>query len=213
MFTKLSTVAATAVALTALAAAPAFAAVSYDAAAGTGFVGKGDVQTVFGWNNKVSQAAYSGVTFRYDATATYSQDCEKHFTKEEWQVVGTEPVYNRLGTIIRHDDIRERVTVTTTNAKTFRKTASISSALTFDAKKTGQMTGYFLKEAATEGSTAAPTDLCTPGVGEEGQSGWLAAVAEDGSVAQVVAGERTGGLLVTHGGVTHPLPNTPVLVP
>lgn len=46
----------------------AFAAVIFDAATGTGFVGKGDVQLVFGWNNKQLQDNAGSVQFRANST-------------------------------------------------------------------------------------------------------------------------------------------------
>ncbi|MBE8525423.1 hypothetical protein ILP97_49455 [Amycolatopsis sp. H6(2020)] len=42
-----------------------------DTATGTGFVGKGEIQTPFGWNNDKLQANAGGVSFTYDATDTY----------------------------------------------------------------------------------------------------------------------------------------------
>jgi hypothetical protein len=59
----------------ALGATAAFAAVTYDPDTGTGFVGKGDVQTAFGWNNSQLQANASTVTFSYNATDTYDAVC------------------------------------------------------------------------------------------------------------------------------------------
>lgn len=51
--------------LVALAAATlatvAIAAVTFDPVTGTGFVGKGDVQTAFGWNNQQLQQNADGV--------------------------------------------------------------------------------------------------------------------------------------------------------
>jgi len=44
------------------------AAVSFDPATGTGFVGKGDVQLVFGWNNKALQDNAGSVQFRVAST-------------------------------------------------------------------------------------------------------------------------------------------------
>jgi hypothetical protein len=64
----------TAAALT-LAAAAAMATVTFDAASGTGFVGKGDVQLAFGWNNAALQANAGGLTFSYDAVETYDAEC------------------------------------------------------------------------------------------------------------------------------------------
>lgn len=65
-------VAATAAAFTATAA---MAAVSFDETTGTGFVGKGDVQLAFGWNNRALQTNASGVSFTYKAEETYSYGC------------------------------------------------------------------------------------------------------------------------------------------
>ncbi|MEV7181816.1 hypothetical protein, partial [Kitasatospora sp. NPDC093679] len=48
---------ATSVAAIALGATPASAAAGFDAATGTGFVGKGDVQTALGYNNAALQKA------------------------------------------------------------------------------------------------------------------------------------------------------------
>jgi hypothetical protein len=63
------------IAILAVSAIGAFAAVNFDPSTGTGFVGKGDVQLVFGWNNQALQANASGVTFSYNATDTYSAVC------------------------------------------------------------------------------------------------------------------------------------------
>lgn len=53
----------------------AAAAVTFDAPSGTGFVGKGDVQNAFGWNNATLQANAGGVTFSYSATDEYEAVC------------------------------------------------------------------------------------------------------------------------------------------
>jgi hypothetical protein len=53
------------------------AAVTFDAETGTGFVGKGDVQLVFGWNNKGLQDNAAGVTFSYEETGTFTVVCSR----------------------------------------------------------------------------------------------------------------------------------------
>ncbi|TPG13861.1 hypothetical protein [Pedococcus bigeumensis] len=45
-------------------------------ASGVGWVGKGEVQSASGWNNKSMQDNVSGVTFAYDSTSTYEVVCE-----------------------------------------------------------------------------------------------------------------------------------------
>ena len=61
--------------LTVLAVLPAMAAVTFDPSTGTGFVGKGDVQLAFGWNNPQIQSILTGnpqaITFKYVSTDTY----------------------------------------------------------------------------------------------------------------------------------------------
>lgn len=53
-----------------------FASVTFDATTGLGFVGKGDVQLAFGWNNAALQNNAAGVTFSYDAVDTYEVTVE-----------------------------------------------------------------------------------------------------------------------------------------
>jgi hypothetical protein len=53
----------------------AFALVSFNPADGTGFVGKGDVQTAFGWNDKLLTQNVGSVDFFYAATQTHQWDC------------------------------------------------------------------------------------------------------------------------------------------
>jgi len=52
----------------------AFAAVAVDDT-GHGFVGKGDVQLAFGWNNAQLQRNASGVTFTYEQSTEYTAVC------------------------------------------------------------------------------------------------------------------------------------------
>jgi len=59
----------------AVVSASALAEVVFDPATGTGFVGKGDVQDAFGWNNAGLQANATGVTFTYGYTGEYEAIC------------------------------------------------------------------------------------------------------------------------------------------
>lgn len=60
----------------ALASTVALAAVTFDPATGTGFVGKGDVQLAFDWNNAALQANAGSVTFTYGLKTTFNVTCE-----------------------------------------------------------------------------------------------------------------------------------------
>jgi hypothetical protein len=59
----------------ALASTSALAEVVFDPATGIGFVGKGDVQNAFVWNDAGLQANATGVTFTYGYTAVYEAVC------------------------------------------------------------------------------------------------------------------------------------------
>ena len=60
-----------------VAAGAVFAAVNFNSSTGTGFVGKGDVQLAFNWNNKQLQQNATSVTFSYEETGTYTFECQK----------------------------------------------------------------------------------------------------------------------------------------
>lgn len=59
-----------------LLAGSAFAAVTIDPATGTGFVGKGDVQTAMGWNNAELQKKANELVFTYVTETTYQVTVE-----------------------------------------------------------------------------------------------------------------------------------------
>jgi hypothetical protein len=110
----------------------AAAAVVYDPAEG-GFVGKGDVQTALGLNNKQMQGAHQGVTFSYDATVGYTFECEWWTGPERnrtYHRTDGEPVSVQVGGVVADAD-----------------------------RKTGQWTGWKLDPVAVGAGTAPePTD-------------------------------------------------------
>src|SRR5688572_8608251 len=96
----------------------AMASVSFDDTTGTGFVGKGDVQLAFGWNNKAAQDNAKSVVFSYEVEDTYDVTCE-------WVTVTGGP----NSKTIFHD-----VTVP--------RHVKINSAVNYDARQRNQYTGY-----------------------------------------------------------------------
>lgn len=56
-------------------AGAASATVTFNPDAGTGFVGKGDVQLAFGWNNAQLQTRAAGLTFSFVASESYTAVC------------------------------------------------------------------------------------------------------------------------------------------
>jgi hypothetical protein len=64
----------------------AFADVTFNSQSGMGFVGKGDVQSAFGWNNAELQQNYTNVTFTFMTEVTYSATCTSGTGQETVQI-------------------------------------------------------------------------------------------------------------------------------
>lgn len=92
-------------------ASSALAIVSLDAD-GNGFIGKGDVQTAFGWNNATMQKRHQDIKFEARNSADVEQDC-KSGTGQNMTVSG-----ERTGS------------------------KGLNAALASDSRKTGQYTGW-----------------------------------------------------------------------
>jgi hypothetical protein len=104
---------------------------------GTGWVGKGEVQTAYGWNNKTMQTNVGGVTFVMDSAATYDVTCEFDTPGGNHHVI------------------------------TQNKSTSVNAVVGSDARnnssgKDGSMTGWFL---TGYGSTTTQGDA-VPAVGD-----------------------------------------------
>ncbi len=145
-----------------------FAIVTFDSESGTGFVGKGDVQTAFNLNNKQMQAKHQNVTFKYVATATYEFDCE-------WY---TGPDHN----LKRHQN--------TQTAET-----GVNASIASDSRKTGQWTGWFLNgyPGGAQNPVAEPTDADCGAEGSEKKSiveGSVEKISESGGLYAVLNGEE-----------------------
>lgn len=148
-----TTLIAGAVAAAAL-ATTAYAAVIFDGISGTGFVGKGDVQLAFGWNNAQLQSNAPGVTFSYQSQKTYDVTCE-------WDT-GTRNVVHHLITIPRKQNI--------------------NSAVAYDARTRNQITGFTLTgfgDTTVTGPDVPAVGESCPG----NQPGEVTAVIEVGGAA------------------------------
>ena len=82
----------TGVAIAALMSTAVNASVTGDAGSGW-FVGKGDVQSAFGWNNATLQDEWTAgeISFHYDSSADYDVTCE-------WDTVNKKQTINHLVT-------------------------------------------------------------------------------------------------------------------
>ena len=165
-----------ALAATVFLASPASAIVTFDTLAGTGFVGKGDVQLAFGWNNAQLQARAGAVTFTYNAEDTYDVTCE-------WTTT------TGRGTTIIHDVTNNRI-------------VSVNSSIAYEARRNGgngQITGFNLNGFGTTLSSGT-----VPVVGAAcPQGGGIAdpdPEANDGVITEVVETGSLGGLYVNYGG-------------
>lgn len=175
-----------AAAATALISTAAFASVTYDDN-GYGFVGKGDVQLAFGWNNKAAQTNANAVRFTIESDDSYAVTCE-------W----TTTTGGKIPKTIPH-------------AVTNHKSSSVTSALMYDARMKNQYTGYTLLGAGIPTVTGTPV----PNIGDPcPQGGGLSdsdPVSNDALVTAVELESSTGGLYVTWNGIKVLLPETPVL--
>jgi len=148
------------------------AAVTFDPLTGSGFVGKGDVQDAFGWNNAQLQVNAAAVTFTFELDAQYAQSCMKE---------------NARQTIYK--EFRKTVDVSATVATQARRNPQ------------GIVTGFVLSGFGGETSNASiPDDICNPGNADP--SGWVADPAGLYPVLTQVGGSSAGGLFVNFGGTS-----------
>ncbi|WP_066310410.1 hypothetical protein [Bacillus sp. FJAT-29814] len=99
-------------------ASSAFAAVTFDPTTGTGFVGKGDVQTALGYNNAKMQAEAKNLVFTYKSQDTYAITVT--WTTGE----GTKGEQ--------------------THYVTHERSSTVNSGVSYDPRKANQYTGFIL---------------------------------------------------------------------
>jgi len=151
---------------------PSLAMVEFDPETGTGFVGKGDVQSAFGWNNAALQRNVSEITFTYNVVEVYN-------VTVEWDTTtgGKEPK------IITHSVVHERNT-------------AVNSDVQFDARTHKQVDGFvltgFIGEPAATGSIPTVGDIFNPNHGTESAGKPITAV-------ELVSSLSTGGMYVNFG--------------
>lgn len=123
----------------------ASAAVTFDPAAGTGFVGKGDVQLAFGWNNAQLQANAAQIAFSYSSRDTYVATCS-------W--ITNEGTRNEKS----HSNERTRTT-------------GVKGVVTYEARAIKQVSGFKLTgfdEPTTTGTVPVVGEPCPGNPGHEG---------------------------------------------
>jgi hypothetical protein len=110
-----------------LAASAVSAAVTFDAESGEGFVGKGDVQLVFGWNNKALQDKADDVQFRASSEVV---------TEVSWTCTNT-----------NNENTQERERTTTT---------TVEGLVSSTARERNQITGFILSGYDGEPTSSDP---------------------------------------------------------
>lgn len=132
-------------------ASSAFAAVTFDPVDGTGFVGKGDVQTALGWNNAELQKNAENLKFTYE----------------------TQTVYEVTVTWTTGDGTKGEKTHTVEHKRTY----SVNDIVDYGARIKNQVTGFNLLGF---NSDLNPTFDEIPKVGDEypGNSGHIVKLVE-----------------------------------
>lgn len=132
------------------ASAAMFASVTFDPETGIGFVGKGDVQSAFGWNNSAAQNNAKNVTFTYTQTEEMRQDCYTDANEEQgkpdWQLTGYRT-----------------------------KTREVGSEVAYDARKKNQYTGYNLTGLGHDIGGGVDVEQQCPAGGTPKFGGWYPA--------------------------------------
>lgn len=77
---KSAAIAVVAIAAAILIVAPAIASVTFDSTTGIGFIGKGDIQTLYNWKNKTFQDNARDVDFRFYSASETTWTCTKIVT-------------------------------------------------------------------------------------------------------------------------------------
>lgn len=153
MFKK--TAAATAMGVGLLLAAAGSASAYTMDSAGLGWVGKGEVQSAYGWNNKAMQDNVAGVTFVYDSTSSYEVVCEFD---------------NRGGHHV----------ITNTKHSSVKATVSSESRNNSNGKQ-GPMTGWYLTGFGAVTSTGAAVPAVGDGCPGNSGLGAITSVTQTGT--------------------------------
>lgn len=127
----------------------ALAIVTFDYGSGTGFVGKGDVQLKYGWNDQALQSKAGGVSFFVAKQEEYKFDCT--FTVEVGREKVREPRTQNRGS-----------------------TVAVNSSISFETRKNAQskITGFTLiglgAETSSDGAVPVEGGRCPGGQFNDG---------------------------------------------
>ena len=143
------------VATTASIASVAYATVNFDLPTGTGFVGKGDVQLAYGWNNSQLQSNAKDVSFTYNVTNSYEATCT--WTTGEGKK--GEKTHN-----VNHT-----------------QKSGVNSTIAYDARVKNQITGFNLTGTGSSTTIGSIPEVGKACPGNEGHEGVWSSVTQTGS--------------------------------
>ena len=219
---RLTAVVGMTAAATLMLAPAAMAAVTFNETKGTGFVGKGDVQVAFAWNNKQLQTNAAGVSFSFtqDATQAVTQEASQtasQTTSQSFTYYVSCDTTNGRKTFHREGNRAGVTTATREGSREGERAGTLSgairSALDGDPRQTkgqNQFTGFILKgfkgtqtftasgdapvyEEPTFGDWVWSTDAV---VMDEWTGGWQTTGDGTGSPADCVDGEDSDSNIV-----------------
>lgn len=135
-----------AAAATVFASTAALAIVSVDLDTGVGFVGKGDVQLVYGWNNKALQDNASSVRFRLNSETV---------TEVSWECTNQ-----------NNDKVQERSRTTTTSLQGLVTTVARDNSKGKDGPVTGfNLNGFDGTPTSSSETDGPPLNSCPNSAG------------------------------------------------
>lgn len=109
---------------------------------GTGFVGKGVIQSPWGWNNAYMQAYAGGIKFCYKYEATYLIS-EEWYTATNEQVIDTVATINNKGVTV-YKYVKTIIKVANQHTATKTVTSYVNGAIAYDARTHKQVDGFNL---------------------------------------------------------------------
>jgi hypothetical protein len=151
-------------------AGPASAVVTFDPATGTGFVGKGDVQSAFNLNNAKLQAGVDANKFAFSyqqaaaqtGSQTAAQSATQSATQNVTRVLSCDVTVGGDKRPVRFENDGYRIGTATGTATGSRSGArsgtlsgSLSATIAADPRKTGQWTGWNIRSAGTPTFTSS----------------------------------------------------------
>jgi hypothetical protein len=144
-------------------AASAHGAVTFEFGTGAGFVGKGDVQTAFAWNNAQLQRNAAGVSFEATSTTSYDVTCE-------WQTETGGP----NSKVIDH-------------AVTVHRNTHVNGSITYDPRVRTQITGFTLRGYGQTTTTGGTVPVIGDSCPMAHESAVVTAVASETSGTELAA--------------------------